>query len=315
MPQELLDIPGSPLGGGALVAKIEAILRALAGSRLGNSRPSDVQPGELWIDNNTDPIWYLKVWDGDADIILFSVDASTDKAMVPVSSGGTGATTPAQALQNLGGEPLISKLSGFNRALASEGQAQEGAINTALMTPLRTLQLLLAKVASQAESEAGTINNKIMTPLTTAQAIAALVKGSPPPGTMIDWPSENPPEWALVMDGAEYDRDDYADLFAVIGTAYGEGDGVTTFNVPDQRGRFRRGVPDGGTVSTYENDDIKSHNHAALNYRTSTSAGQQSCFVLDVDSNSITPSVLYTGHAGGSETLPKNIHALPIIAY
>jgi len=141
------------------------------------------------------------------------------------------------------------------------------------------------------------------------------VAGGVPPGTMIDWPSENPPDWALVMDGAEYDRDDYAELFAVIGTAYGEGDGVTTFNVPDQRGRFRRGVPDGGTVSTYENDDIKSHNHAALNYMTSTSAGIFSCFVLQVDSNSSSPSALYTGHAGGSETLPKNIHVLPIIAY
>ena len=41
--------------------------------------------------------------------------------------------------------------------------------------------------------------------------------------------------WA---DGSAISRTDYSELFEVIGTAYGEGDGVTTFNVPDLRRRY-----------------------------------------------------------------------------
>jgi microcystin-dependent protein len=41
----------------------------------------------------------------------------------------------------------------------------------------------------------------------------------------------------LPCDGRLASRTGYADLFAVIGTIYGQGDGVTTFNLPDLRGR------------------------------------------------------------------------------
>lgn len=41
--------------------------------------------------------------------------------------------------------------------------------------------------------------------------------------------------WA---DGSAISRTDYSELFEVIGTAYGEGDGTTTFNVPDLRRRY-----------------------------------------------------------------------------
>lgn len=37
----------------------------------------------------------------------------------------------------------------------------------------------------------------------------------------------------ILCDGSAISRTDYADLFAVIGTTFGAGDGSTTFNVPD----------------------------------------------------------------------------------
>lgn len=40
------------------------------------------------------------------------------------------------------------------------------------------------------------------------------------------------PENYLLCDGSTVSRTDYADLFAVIGTTYGAGDGSTTFNLP-----------------------------------------------------------------------------------
>ena len=45
----------------------------------------------------------------------------------------------------------------------------------------------------------------------------------------------------LYCNGAAISRTTYADLFASIGTTYGVGDGSTTFNLPDFRGRFLRG--------------------------------------------------------------------------
>ncbi len=50
------------------------------------------------------------------------------------------------------------------------------------------------------------------------------------------------PDGYLICDGREVSRTEYADLFAVIGTAYGEGDGSTTFNLPDLQSRIPVGI-------------------------------------------------------------------------
>lgn len=53
-----------------------------------------------------------------------------------------------------------------------------------------------------------------------------------------------PAGW-LKADGTAVSRTTYADLFAAIGTTYGVGDGSTTFNLPELRGEFLRGLDDG----------------------------------------------------------------------
>lgn len=62
------------------------------------------------------------------------------------------------------------------------------------------------------------------------------------------------PGW-LSCDGAAVSRTTYASLFAAIGTAYGVGDGSTTFNVPDMRGRVPVGV-DGAANRLTANDAL-----------------------------------------------------------
>lgn len=56
-------------------------------------------------------------------------------------------------------------------------------------------------------------------------------------------------EWKL-CDGAAISRTTFAALFTAIGTAFGAGDGSTTFNVPDLRQRFPLGKAASGTGST-----------------------------------------------------------------
>lgn len=64
-----------------------------------------------------------------------------------------------------------------------------------------------------------------------------------PIGTMIPFGSDKniPSNWRI-CDGSEVSRSTYADLFNVIGTSYGEGDGETTFNLPNKQGRVSVGL-------------------------------------------------------------------------
>jgi hypothetical protein len=55
------------------------------------------------------------------------------------------------------------------------------------------------------------------------------------------------PDNCIWLEGAEVSRTTYASLFAIYGTTYGEGDGSTTFNLPD----FRDKAVWGGTTAGY----------------------------------------------------------------
>lgn len=57
-------------------------------------------------------------------------------------------------------------------------------------------------------------------------------------GMIALWPTNSAPSKWLICDGSAIDRATYADLFALIGTAYGAGNGTTTFNIPDLRAKF-----------------------------------------------------------------------------
>jgi microcystin-dependent protein len=63
------------------------------------------------------------------------------------------------------------------------------------------------------------------------------------------------PAGFLLCDGAAVLRADYADLFTAVGTAYGAGNGTTTFNVPDLRGRAPVGVD--GTAGRLTANDAR----------------------------------------------------------
>ena len=67
------------------------------------------------------------------------------------------------------------------------------------------------------------------------------------PGLVVAYAGATPPAGWLLCDGRQVSRTTYAALYAAIGSAHGSGDGTSTFNLPDYRGRFLRGV-DGGVA-------------------------------------------------------------------
>jgi phage-related tail fiber protein len=77
-----------------------------------------------------------------------------------------------------------------------------------------------------------------------------------PPGTLIDFAGATAPQGWLLCDGSAISRTEYAALFAAIGTAHGVGDGSTTFNLPDLRGEFRRGLDNMGTPAGARGKDV-----------------------------------------------------------
>jgi microcystin-dependent protein len=68
-----------------------------------------------------------------------------------------------------------------------------------------------------------------------------------PTGTVLPYAGAAAPSGYLLADGSAVSRSTYAALFAALGTLYGAGDGSTTFNVPDMRGR----VPVGKNAATF----------------------------------------------------------------
>lgn len=69
-------------------------------------------------------------------------------------------------------------------------------------------------------------------------------------GTILAYGGATAPAGYLLCDGSVASRTTYADLYAVVGTSFGPGDGSTTFGLPDLRGRVPAGLDTmGGTAA------------------------------------------------------------------
>lgn len=94
-----------------------------------------------------------------------------------------------------------------------------------------------------------------------------------PVGSISAYGGENIPTNWLKCNGEAISRTDYPDLFKAIGTTYGDGDGSTTFNVPDFIGRVPVGLDEedtdfdtlgetgGEKEHTLKVEEMPSHNH------------------------------------------------------
>lgn len=161
-------------------------------------------------------------------------------------------------------------------------------------------------------------NNTLVLP-SVGTALAALIPGE------IKWFAMNSaPAGFLKANGAAVSRTTYANLFAAIGTTYGAGNGSTTFNLPDLRGEFVRGLDDGRgvdpgrVIGSAQADSMATHTHTlTVGSRIGTGSGGQ--FAAGWSRHdTVSTGASYDTNSGnslGTETRPRNIALLACIAF
>lgn len=159
-----------------------------------------------------------------------------------------------------------------------------------------------------------------------------------PVGSIVDFSGETAPEGFLFCYGQAVSRTTYDELFSVIGTTYGSGNGTTTFNLPDYRGRVGAGKDNmGGTSANRLNgsvspastalgsvggvkevvltkDQMPAHNHTG----TTSEDGEHDHFTVNVSdgSSNVTSSTSIATHgtaAGDSEYQIKGTSTTPTL--
>lgn len=101
--------------------------------------------------------------------------------------------------------------------------------------------------------------------VTLAKLAAAVIDRLVPVGSIRMWGADSAPAGYLLCDGSAVSRVTYSNLFALYGVAHGQGDGTTTFNLPDMRGRMPRGVNNGAVDADRTGSGSASDNAATFN--------------------------------------------------
>lgn len=158
-----------------------------------------------------------------------------------------------------------------------------------------------------------------------------------PAGAVVSWVTSAAPDGWLECDGSAVSRTSYDTLFDVIGEQFGNGDGSTTFNLPDLRGEFLRGWDHGAGndpdaadrtargdgvradhVGSVQADELESHAHS---YEHSTVDAKDASYNDNVAFASINNAEAHEDKIGiidsegGNETRPRNIYVMWIIKY
>lgn len=134
-------------------------------------------------------------------------------------------------------------------------------------------------------------------------ASTAFVQNLVPPGVVFPYAGPIPPTGWLLADGSAVSRTVYARLFTAIGTTYGAGDGSTTFNLPELRGEFLRGLDNGRgvdagrTLGSAQADAMQGHGHDLYGELNTAASGSNKSTV---------------GTSGGSTQLASNSVRGPI---
>lgn len=158
-------------------------------------------------------------------------------------------------------QPLDADLTAIAALAGTSGLLQKTGANTwALDTSTYSLSghthtaSAITDLGTAATRNVGTAANNVVALDSTAKLPAVdgsqlTGVGGTPTGSVIAFAGSTAPSGWLLCFGQAVSRTTFAALFAALGTTYGAGDGSTTFNLPDLRGRVVAGEDDMGGTS------------------------------------------------------------------
>lgn len=132
-------------------------------------------------------------------------------------------------------------------------------------------QKMLQKTGNQIKQIQGTVKETLEQEVTATKTLIQQTQKEAENllvGAVMAFAMPEAPEGWLACDGEEISRTEYARLFERISIIFGEGDGETTFNLPDLRGLFVRGWDNAGQIdperefATGQYDQIQTHSHS-----------------------------------------------------
>ncbi|MEM7179495.1 MAG: phage tail protein [Spirochaetota bacterium] len=171
------------------------------------------------------------------------------------------------------------------------------------------------------------LNTEVQTNLTSINTNSL---STIPKGTILSYAGVTAPTGFLLCQGQAVSRTTYADLFTIIGTTWGSGDGSTTFNVPDSRAASPTGF---GTSTKYtenetlslgshRNDQFQGHAHTVWRTVSTVAVGAlpigqaaSSSFSDNVNTADIVPYNTYGTPRIGNTTRGKQFVVNFIIKY
>ena len=150
-----------------------------------------------------------------------------------------------------------------------------------------------------------------------------------PIGTVIPYTNTTAPEGYLICDGSAVSRTTYSELYDIIGTTYGTGDGSTTFNLPNLKGKVivmqDTNDTDFDTLGeTGGSKYIQDHKHtwASSNGRkyaggmdTSSVQYGSGTYVVKIDDSSANTGGVFTGSGGVSVGSSGNLQPYIVLTY
>lgn len=263
----------------------------------------------------------------------YITDGMTHKAAISALDASIG--SDAGSIDNIAAKVGENKSTPASATIPDYGTPALITNGTSHNTALRTIDSAVSQWASNTDSKIGedkwvpqtpgsvpayTSHNYITDGMTHKAAISALdssISNLVHIGSIMIWPLQpSIPAGYLECNGSAISRITYIALYSVIGTQFGLGDGVNTFNLPDLRGVFvrgwdgGRGLDPGRTFGSYQADSLASHAHT---YQTLATA---SLWLGDGSDWGYTDfSSTTSGYTGSTETRPKNVTMLYIIKY
>lgn len=142
------------------------------------------------------------------------------------------------------------------------------AVSDAVTKAATTSNPGIQRNATGDETQAMLLDNRTVTPASLKpliDAILAAQAGAVPSGAVVAFARSTAPTGYVTCNGQAISRSANIALFQAIGTSFGEGDGSTTFNVPQLSDRFIRGWAPGGSrgFGTLQESANLRHTHTA----------------------------------------------------